>query len=273
MENINELIMENWENLVTKMGCLFVMALCAACGTTNVYECQINAKGSRPSNMSYYVMPADSSRILSPEYMEYANYLKRYLNGKDYVETDASSAALRIEMDYTLGEPLSRSTTVATTEYSHPGFSFGPGVTNVNSQNAVSVNGKGVSVNIDNPEALFVGMQQKQLESKSGVKSDKKKQGTPLMAPVPTKTTYETVESRVIPLRVVLRAYDNRTRQLVWKVLAKDELEAIDQLQLVMPWLLVCAVDHVGEQMTGEATVALKDKPEIRAAYGLIWPY
>jgi hypothetical protein len=241
----------------------------------NVYECQVNAKGAMPSEMTYYVTPSDSTVLPTPEFMEYADYLRRYLNQKDYVESDAAHATLRIEFEYTLSNPLTRKTTVATTEYGQPGVPGVPGVIPQPSANAVNVSSKGVTVNIDNPEAAFAALQQKQLESKSGIKNDKKddKKAAPPVAPLPTRTTYVTEESSVIPLRVVIRALDNKTHKLVWRVLAKDELDGTDDLHLVMPWLLVCAVDYAGENMNGESTVTLKNKPDIRATYGLIWPY
>jgi hypothetical protein len=265
--------MRNWKQLFIKTYSLWVLTLLTACGTTNIYECQLVAKGTQPSDMTYYVVPADSSLLPTPEFMEYADYLKRYLNLNEYVESDAANATLRIEFEYTLGNPVSRKTTVATTEYGQPGL---PGVPPQPSANAVKVSSKGVTLNIDNPEATFAALQQKQLESKSGIKNNEKKddkKSAPPAVPLPTRTTYVTEESSVIPLRVVIRAFDNNTHKLVWRVLAKDELEDTDDIHLVMPWLLVCAVENAGENSNGESTVTLKDKPDVRATYGLIWPY
>jgi hypothetical protein len=261
--------MKDWKQLLVKTISICGLVLHTACGTTNIYECQLIAKGSKPSSTTYYVVPADSSLLPTPEFMEYADYLRHYLNLNDYVESNAANATLRIEFEYTLGNPISRKTTVTTTEYGQPGI---PGVPPQPSANAVKVSSKGLTLNIDNPEATFAALQQKQLESKSGIKNNEKKAAPPV-APLPTRTTYVTDESSVIPLRVVIRAFDNNTHKLVWRVLAKDELEDTDDIHLVMPWLLVCAVENAGENSNGESTVTLKDKPDVRATYGLIWPY
>jgi hypothetical protein len=268
--------MKNWKQILVKTSSLCCLALLSSCGIfTHVYECKVTAKGSQPSNMTYYVVPADSTHLPTPEFLDYSDCLKRYLNQKNYVESDAANAALRIEFEYTFGNPKVRKTTVATTGYVAPGAAVTPVVNTQTSANSVNVKSKGVTINIDNPEGAITALKLKQLENKSGIKNDSKKddkKATPLMPP-PTQTTYVTEESNIVPLRVVIRALDNNTRKLVWRVVAKDELEDDDDPDLVMPWLLVCAVDYVGENTNGESTVSLKDKSSTRATYGLVWPY
>ena len=85
-------------NLLRTILLINCCAILSSCGT--YYWCNVNAFGSSPKELTYHVVPEDSTLINDLEYQEYAEQLKMRLNEVGYIETPASSAALCIILSY-----------------------------------------------------------------------------------------------------------------------------------------------------------------------------
>ena len=214
-------------------------------GCANSYYCTLNSRGITPSEKTYYVAPQDSTLKHSLEFKEYAEILKEHLNSSGYEEANNKTAALRVELGYGMGEPYLESTGTS------PGT-----VTNTYGVNTSALNYGNYSVTFTVP----VGSDQGSTNIRQSIVTS-------------GSTSESAMHTYIIPLYVVIRAFETLTNEPVWEVVVEDELDREAQMQTVMPWLLLAAKDYFGRSSNGEQTPHIKDTHENREMYQLVWPY
>lgn len=88
------------------IGCILFLSGCSPVKTTvnnNTYLCTLNARGTTPSNKTYYFSNSSKQIDNELEYKEYLNKLRVILSEIGYIETNHASAELCISLDYQIG--------------------------------------------------------------------------------------------------------------------------------------------------------------------------
>lgn len=227
-----------------------------SCGSW--YYCTLNSRGSSPLEKSYFVISPDSTSNATLEFKEYANILKEHLNDLGYTEATSQNAALRIELDYGMGEAyLANSTTTANT------YSYTYAKTNIKSNTNAKANVKTNAYTKNNQFNI----------NTSGNGSSKTNTKIGQTSNTFGSTTYGTSNTYKIPLLVSIKAFENKSGNPIWEITVKDDLYRETQMQSVMPWLLLSTKEYIGRSSNGEQTIKIDNKKEIKEKYRLIWPY
>ena len=233
-------------NLFMKHFSGLFLCICASVlllsGCSNRYYCTLNSRGVSPSEKTYYVVPQDSAMEYSLEFNEYATILKEHLNSSGYEEANSTTAALRIELGYGMREAYlessSTSSGIVTSTYNN---------VNISPNSPYNANAITPPLKYGNYSVSYT---------------------------VPVGTGQgSTTHTYIIPLYVVIRAFDTLTDKPVWEVVVEDDLDRETQMQTVMPWLFLSAKDYFGRSSNGEQTPRIRNTRANREMYQLVWPY
>ena len=226
--------------------------------SSSYYYCTLNSRGSTPLEKTYYVTSSDSTINKSLEFKEYAEILKGHLNDVGYIESKDNNAAICIVLDYEMGETyLKGTTTIARTHSST--YSK----TNINSSSTANAS---VRTN------AYANRNQLNVNT-NGYGNSKTSTQIGQISNTYGRTTYGTTNSYKIPLLVSIKAYDSESREPIWEINVKDDLDRETQIQSVMPWLLLSTKEYIGKSSNGEQTVKINNSTENKEKYNLIWPY
>lgn len=180
------------------------------------------------------------------------------MNDLGYTEATSQNAALRIELDYGMGEAyLANSTTTANT------YSYTYAKTNIKSNTNAKANVKTNAYTKNNQFNI----------NTSGNGSSKTNTKIGQTSNTFGSTTYGTSNTYKIPLLVSIKAFENKSGNPIWEITVKDDLYRETQMQSVMPWLLLSTKEYIGRSSNGEQTIKIDNKKEIKEKYRLIWPY
>ncbi len=197
------------------------------------YFCTVNSYGVPAQQNTYYLVPLDSTMIANPfQYREYKHILESRLMSKGYVQTDSSSAALRIEWSYYFGD-VYYAGTVSSSVTNNYGWSYNNATSQTNAN--ASVYGTAQKNNVTNTttaRASAYGSSQTNTRS-TGSNYNVSVSNTS------NKAVYE------YDLGCMIAAYDNRTKEPVWMVEAIDHGKK-EKLRKFMKWAIVAACRQIG---------------------------
>lgn len=240
-------------NLLRTILLINCCAILSSCGT--YYWCNVNAFGSSPKELTYHVVPEDSTLINDLEYQEYAEQLKMRLNEVGYIETPASSAALCIILSYYIGEEkyIGSNTSVSTNN-----FDFTNG--KINSNTHISGTGKATTFMKDNSVNTKAKVN---TASSTNTQIKQKNQGF-TFSRSSTQAEYET------PIGCKITALNNQDMKPIWSVEITDKLtQYSSSFRSYMPWMIYAAQSYFGK--SGESRIEIKRAEG--EAKGLKWFY
>ncbi len=222
---------------------------------------RVNAHGINPVSKSFYIVAADQTLQNTLEFTEYSNLLKGRLYEAGYRSTPMGQAALRIEFEYGVG----------------------PSYWAAQTKNFVSVMQSRVVKDIEDGSTLskndtcFVQYN----NGISGLYVAKMTaDGSYFQVSNAWKGSREgdkgvgrASKDPDIPAYITIRAFDVQTDRPIWEVTVNDQLSSANQLQTVMPWMLLSAQQYFGKSSNGERYIKVKKNKSFMRKYNLVWPY